>query len=639
MRRLILGTAGHIDHGKTALVHALTGVDTDRLPEEKRRGITIDLGFANLTFGDGIEIGIVDVPGHEAFIRNMLAGATGIDVGLLVVAADEGVMPQTREHHAILALLGVRGLVVALTKSDLAEPEWRDLVTDDVNGLLGPGPFAGCPIVAVSARTGEGLDVLRDALAAAAGRVALRDERDLFRLPIDRVFTVRGTGTVITGTVWSGEIERDAQVRILPADQIVRVRAIQSHGSDRERAAAGQRAALALAGTPRTTLKRGDVLVAGDAWEAGPIVTVRLHVLRDAPPVRPGQRVRFHVGTTEAVGRVVPFRPGPLSPGDEAWVQIRLEQPVVARAGDRFVIRSWSPVTTIAGGQIVEPAAPRRRRPGAETTEPLREILTGSPAAAIASAATLAGWTGASVSGLAVRTPHSPRVVEETIERESDGLTRIGATVWAGHVVEDAGQRIMKAVEEHQERHPLSSGATREELRAALPAPAALADWVIHRMVVGGALDADANHIRTAGFNPRLTASQQMAARTIQEVIEVAGFAAPATAELPTDLASRPDLLDLLHYLVRAGALIALTTDRFASPAAIDKAIRLVRDRFAGREPVGPADFRDVFGVSRKYLIPLLEYLDRVGVTARAGDLRQVLSPPQPLQVEPGTLR
>lgn len=340
MRRLILGTAGHIDHGKTALVRALSGIDADRLPEEKRRGITIDLGFAHLTFASGMELGIVDVPGHEAFIKNMLAGATGIDLALVVVAADESVMPQTREHLDILELLGVRAAVIAVTKADLVDDEWLELVVAEVRETVANGPFAEAPIVAVSAHAPRGFDELVAALEQAGEQIVERDGDDLFRLPIDRVFTVRGTGTVVTGTVWSGALEHDQTVRVLPDGAAVRVRGLQAFGQDRQRVAAGERAAVALAGIPRDQITRGDLLTTDDGWQVSPMLTARVRVLPGAPrPLRHRQRVRFHLGTREVLGRVAVLDGEEIEPGNAGWVQLRLETPVVARAGDRFVLR------------------------------------------------------------------------------------------------------------------------------------------------------------------------------------------------------------------------------------------------------------------------------------------------------------
>ncbi|MCY7380437.1 MAG: selenocysteine-specific translation elongation factor, partial [Gemmatimonadaceae bacterium] len=397
---MILGTAGHIDHGKTTLVRALTGVDTDRLPEEKRRGITIDLGFAPLVL-DGIgTLGVVDVPGHEAFVRTMVAGATGIDLALLVVAADEGVMPQTREHLSILSLLGVQSGVVALTKSDLVDAEWLALVEEDVRATLGATSLANASLVPVSATTGAGLDALRGALAEAAREGPSRATDDIFRLPIDRAFTVKGTGTVVTGTVWSGALGRDATVRLLPADVLVRVRALHSYGHAVEQVQAGDRAAVALASVDLAHVARGAVLVQGSAWRSSRVLRADVALLADAPrALGPRSRVRLHLGTSEASARLVGAG-GALAPGAGAAARVVLDAPIVARAGDRFVLRSASPVATMGGGVVLDPLAPLRAR--AWPAEPR------SPEVLLARVVAESGAIGVSVAELPVRLGVSP---------------------------------------------------------------------------------------------------------------------------------------------------------------------------------------------------------------------------------------
>src|SRR5689334_1399008 len=372
---MILGTAGHIDHGKTSLVRALTGVDTDRLPEEKRRGITIDLGFAPLEL-DGVgTLGVVDVPGHEAFVRTMVAGATGIDLALLVVAADEGVMPQTREHLAILRLLGVRAGVVALTKADLVDDEWLALVRDDVAAAVADGPLAEAPIVAVSSLTGQGIDELRAALAAAARRVPGRATEDLFRMPIDRAFTIRGTGTVVTGTVWSGMLRRDATLRLFPSGDTVRVRSLQAHGHAVDRIHAGERAAIALAGVELARVGRGAVLVAGDAWRPSTVLRADVALLDDvARPVGPRHQLRLHLGTSEVGARLVATG-GALAPGEHRPARIVVDEPVVARTGDRFVLRGGSPLGTVGGGIVTDPLAPQRARAWVRRADSVADAL------------------------------------------------------------------------------------------------------------------------------------------------------------------------------------------------------------------------------------------------------------------------
>ncbi len=625
MRQLILGTAGHIDHGKTALVQALTGIDTDRLPEEKRRGITIDLGFANLRIEDRCEIGIVDVPGHEGFIRNMLAGATGIDLALLVVAANEGVMPQTREHLAILELLGVRTMIVALTKCDLVDAEWLELARDDVRTLLADTPFATSAIIAVSARTRAGLDELLQHLDRAATTLAGRSDADLFRLPIDRVFTVRGTGTVVTGTVWSGAAERDRVLRILPGNATARVRGIQAHGEERTRATAGQRAALALAGLNRADLKRGDALVEGNGWEAASILTVSLRGLAGALPLRTGQRVRFHLGTAEVMGRFVPFEPGKLEPGQEALAQLRLEEPVVARAGDHFVLRSWSPVTTIAGGRVLEPAARKRKRPDAEVRNRLASILGKGRSQSVEAAVWLAGSSGTPVDRLPVITPWSAADLALLDEAGDGRVRRAGNVVWHEDVIAEARERLILRLTEHHSRQPLSPGLPREELRQAIHAAApAFADFVIASLLGEGRLESDGSTLRLAGFAAVLSDAQEDAARRIVDFVDAAGFSAPSAVDLPAVLSGRADLEDLLHYLQRLGRLTALPDRRFLTPHRLLEAAALARRELARRDGLSPADFRDLYGISRKYLIPLLEHFDRTGVTARSGEQRRL---------------
>src|SRR5690606_17235866 len=441
MERLILGTAGHIDHGKTTLVRALTGTDTDRLPEEKRRGITVDIGFAALDLPDGTHFGVVDVPGHEAFVRNMLAGASGVDVALLVVAADEGVMPQTREHLAILALLDVRALVVALTKTDLVDAEWLELATEDVGTLLEATPWPDAPIIPVAGTTGAGLDELRDALAASAHGSRERRRDDQIRMPNDRVFTVHGTGTIVTGTAWSGTVQRDVHLRLLPADRNVRVRGVQSHGTASEIAGAGERTALALAGLERSDVARGDVLVQGDAWRAADILTVLLTLLPDAPrALEPGDRVRAHLGTDEAMARVTLMGNPRIAPGETLWAQLRLERALVTRARDRVVVRSDSPVVTIGGGVVAEPGAPRRGRLADDDAGRLRDVITGAAEAAIMACAGLHPWQGAERAALPITTGLPPRDVEAALPAMTDVAVSTTRVFTRAAVLDDAAR-------------------------------------------------------------------------------------------------------------------------------------------------------------------------------------------------------
>jgi len=634
-RRLILGTAGHIDHGKTALVRALTGVDTDRLPDEKRRGITIDLGFARLTLPDGLEFGVVDVPGHEAFVRNMVAGAAGVDVALLVVAADEGVMPQTREHLAILELLGVRRLVVALTKAELVEEAWLALVREEVSGVLEGTAHAAAPLAAVSARTGQGLDQLRAHLAAAGAAVRRRDDRDLFRLPVDRAFTVRGTGTVVTGTVWSGTVAADAALQLQPQGRAVRARGAQVHGQERREVTAGERAALALAGVDREAVRRGDTLVAPDAgWRRSSILTVRLAVLADASaPLRQRQRVRLHLGTAEVLARVRLLEGTAIQPGQAAWAQLRLETPVLARGRDRFVLRHYSPVITLGGGVVAEVDAPKRRRLPADVSDHLSALLDGQAEAAVRALVELTGPAGVPVAELAVRTGLPPGAVAGALAADAAtdavtaGVARVGERLVPAAALADAAERILAAVHGWHAARPLHPGVPVETLRPMAPDDAApgLVDAAIGALVLGEKLHQVGPHVRRPEFVPAPTAAQREALDGLRKVYGAAALAPPGTAELAGEPGARPDLEDLLAYLEGAGELVQLRPGLLVDARALQDAVARLRGALPLDEPLAAANFKAPLGLTRKHLIPLLEYMDRIGVTRREGDRRRLL--------------
>ncbi|MGH7483893.1 MAG: selenocysteine-specific translation elongation factor [Longimicrobiales bacterium] len=623
MRSLVIGTAGHIDHGKTALIRALTGTDTDRLPEEKRRGITIDLGFARLGLDDGTVAGIVDVPGHEGFIRTMLAGATGIDLVLLVIAADEGVMPQTREHLAIVELLGVQRGVVAVTKTDLVEPGWLELVLDELRERLVDSAFRDAMVVPVSARTGAGIDVLRSALSTTAATTPEREQSPLFRMPVDRAFTIRGTGTVVTGTVWSGKVAREASVRILPAGIDARVRGVQAHGNAVGEARAGQRAALALAGVARADVRRGDVLVTSPAWRAHAMLTVRMRAIPDTEwLIRPRQRVRVHLGTAEVMARVALLGRDGLRPGDAAFAQLRLERPLVARAGDRFVVRSYSPVTTIGGGVVLEPFARKRRRLDLELERLLRALESAAedPSAARAALGRAAGWRGIDPLEL-------PLLLPARAAADVAPLLEVDGRLYAPEIVEEAIVLVDRAIAAGHARQPLAASIGREELRRTLPGGAhpALADHALDRLLREGAVEPRGGAVARRGWEPRLSEAQRLARERLLSVLRTAGCTPPLVSELRTGLADVEGFDELLALLEADGRIVRLTPELYVERGALDQAIEAVRGTLGARSGLGPSDFRAALPVSRKYLIPLLEHLDRQGVTRREGERRAVL--------------
>jgi selenocysteine-specific elongation factor len=605
---MILGTAGHVDHGKTALVRALTGVDTDRLVEEKRRGITIDIGFAPLRLDDGTTIGVVDVPGHEAFVRNMLAGATGVDLALLVVAADEGVMPQTREHLAILTLLGVRAGVIALTKCDLAEPDWLELVREDVRSVVAGTPLDGAPMIASSVITGEGLDALRSAIRAAADSLPARDAEDLFRLPVDRAFTVRGTGTVVTGTVWSGVLEREATVRLLPGGRSARVRGIESHGAAVTRALPGTRAAIALAGVEVGELHRGTMVVTDAGWRASRTLLAEVALLPDAPrALGPRTVVRFHLGTTETGARIV-CAGGALAPGARKEARVVLDEPVVARAGDRFVLRSTSPVVTIGGGVIGDPApAHRRERPWA--------VRAATPAERLARVLDSASIHGVEIATLPARIGAAPAAAHAILESADSGIRRVGDRLFAEQVLAEQSARLVALVDDHHARAPLDPGAPLQSIRARLGTDPAVTDLVLAELVSAGRLEVHGALVCRAGWAPVLTPAQHAARDALLEALKSAGREPPSVGELESHAGAAT--VPLLRLLEREGAVVQVEGDRFYAASAVEELVAALRIGMTPGREYAPADLRDILGFSRKFLIPFLEFCDRSGVTER----------------------
>ncbi|MGI9629129.1 MAG: selenocysteine-specific translation elongation factor [Longimicrobiales bacterium] len=627
MKRLILGTAGHIDHGKTSLVKALTGTDTDRLAEEKKRGITIELGFAQFNPAADFSFGVVDVPGHEGFIRTMVAGATGMDMVLLIVAADEGVMPQTLEHLAIVRLLGVRALVVALTKADLVEEEWLELVREDVRDLLAGTRFATAPIVPTSVESGEGMRELESALLASVPTTGVRVVDDLVRLPIDRVFTVEGAGTVVTGTLWSGRLKVGDTVRLLPGALEARVRRLQVHGQDVEEALPGQRTAVALTGASirRGLVERGHVLVRDPAWVPSMMLTVGLEALEGTGwTLETGQRVRVHLGTVEVMARLVLFDPGrsaPVFPPDAVprrLAQLRLEAPLVARVGDRFVLRSYSPMTTIAGGVVLEPSPPKRKKL-TEAEEGALQLLGQGGADALLGAAQLAGWQGVEVGAVAVRA--APDV------SPPDGVVEMGSAWFSPSVVAEGEQALLAAVERHHRDKPLDGGIPLEALRGVLPERArrGLADGIIRRLEEAGELEVVGKYARRAGFSRSLTADQSRLKDALTRHYQAAGLSPPARADLPVELGPPAAVDAVLRFMVEEGELSPLGDSYLISTPTLNQAADSVMEVLGGRAELGPAEFREVLPVTRKHLIPILAYFDQVGITLNRDGKRSVV--------------
>ena len=610
---MIIGTAGHIDHGKTALVRALTGVDTDRLPEEKRRGITIDLGFAPLVLAEDLRAGVVDVPGHEAFVRTMLAGATGIDIALLVIAADEGVMPQTREHVDILSLLDVRHGVVALAKADLVEAEWLELVAEDVRALLADTPLEDSPIIPTSAVTGAGLDQLRATLATILRSIPARQTDDVFRMPIDRAFTVRGAGTVVTGTIWSGHVEPDAMLTLLPLGRPARVRTVQVHGAATTRATAGSRTALALAGVDLEHAGRGAVLVGDSHWPTTSRMRVDVALLdRASRPIRPREHVRLHVGTSDVGARIVAAG-GPISPGESRAARAILDEPVVVRAGDRFVLRAASPPVTIGGGIVRDPAPPYRR------VRPWPPGLV-APADRLKAMLSEGGLAGVSASALPFRLGAFDGSLGDLLS--DAGAERIGDRLIARDILAGATQQLVDRVRDYLDKRPLEAGVQQSHLRARLGASDGVFDDVLRRAIVSGSVALSEGLVATPGWAPQLDVRHLATRNAVLAQLRKGAREPPSTQELAAEHgASVVALLRILegeHLVTSVEPLGA----RYYESQCLNQLVQEMQAAMAGGAEYSPAALRDVLKMSRKYLIPFLEYCDRVGITERQGSGR-----------------
>jgi selenocysteine-specific elongation factor len=612
---MIIGTAGHIDHGKSSLVTALTGRPMDRLAEERRREITIELNFAPLEIGSGRIAGIVDVPGHEDFIRTMVAGASGIDLALLVIAADEGVMPQTLEHLLILEQLGLQRGIPVITKIDLVEADWLQLIILDVSERLRASPIAFDEPLAVSARTGEGIDGLRERLAAHAKLLDERPPGDAFRMPIDRVFSLSGVGTVVTGTAWSGRVAVGDSVLSLPSGRRGRIRSLESYGRAVNRSEPGARIAVGIAGIERTALARGAVLLTdGLPWAAASALDVEITLdPRAQRALSARTRVRLLLGTTEVMARVLPR--SPVEPGGRGMARLRLETPLVARARDRFVLRSFSPVTTIGGGRILDPLPPRRTGvwpPGLasnDVAERFRSMLQRRPA-------------GIDRSLLAILLGVPEGTAQEVAFREAG--TRLLGNLWVTtSAVEEVGLRALAVLRDYHRQHTGDRGMPLETLRHALRSREVIIEAALDDFVRAGRLRRQEGVVSLAGFVPRVAGGDAELDRIVKILAE-ANLAPPSVAELERFTGQR-DLHPLLRLAAARGRVEAVERDRYYAREALDQFTGVLNDM--GRQgPIVPAAVRDRLGISRKYLIPLLEWADGRGITVREGEGRRLRS-------------
>lgn len=628
----VVGTAGHIDHGKSALVRALTGTDPDRLEEEKRRGMTIDLGFAHFDLPRGRRVGLVDVPGHERLIKNMLAGAAGVDLVLLVIAADEGVMPQTREHLDILRFLRVSRGIVVLNKMDVvSDAEWVALLREDIAALCAGTFLEGAPIVPVSARTGAGISDLVAAIDRALLEISPRDAEAPARLPVDRSFTMAGFGTVVTGTLWTGRIRAGDVLELLPPGREVRVRQVQSHGAVVEEARAGQRVALNLAGIAKDEVVRGNVLASPGRFQPSRVLDVRLSLLPGAPPLAHHGRVRLYVGADEVIGRLRLLDRDRLAPGQTAVAQLRLEKPTVAARGDPFVVRRYSPMVTIGGGEVITAVAALRRR-GAETVQALTAHEASGFDAQVLTAIRTAGTVGTTPEALArqVEAARDRVTAQVTALVGAEQVIQVRGRLFAREVAEQIRGGVLRTLAAHHIAVPWRIGMPRDDLKSRVftAGDDRLYGQILDDLAAGGQIAFHGEFVRQAGFTPVRTPAESAAARAIEDAYRRGRYTPPGADEALAAVADRALAERMFQALVDEGMLVNVGGDVVFHRDVLAEIEARVVAHITQHGEITVAALRDQLGSSRKFTLTVLEYFDTRHVTRRVGDRRVLVKPP-----------
>jgi selenocysteine-specific elongation factor len=633
MKSIILGTAGHIDHGKTALVKALTGIDADRLEEEKRRGITIDLGFAHLELaapsGERVRLGFIDVPGHERFVRNMLAGVGGIDLVLMVIAADESIKPQTREHFEICRLLSIPRGITVITKSDMVDEDTLSVVRMEIEDFV-RGSFLDCsrsPVVAVSALKGTGLDELKREIVRLAADVPARDTEALFRLPIDRVFTMKGFGAVVTGTLIAGKVKKEEEVEIFPSRKRARVRGVQVHGSTSEQAIAGQRTALNLAGVQMEELSRGMTLAAPGAFEPTQKFEVQISLLKDAKPLKNRARVHFHAFTSETIAEVALHGINELKPGASAFAQLRTAEPLLLLPGDRAILRQFSPVITI-GGAVVLDAFPLSRQKQDAVQRFLQTLSSGNRQDALLARIARRGHEGLSLAAAVRETGLKQSVLQPMVGVlvQQKQIIQVGEFLLSSDALQKTRDKLIAALEAFHKANPLVGGISKEELREKLGLHQTVMEAMLAQLTRDKKAEVAGEQVRLSGRGVELKDEEAKAKAQIEKAFADAGLKVPLMKEvldkLPVDKARAQKLVTLL---LRDRVLIKLADDLVFHQTALEGLRQLMATQKAKTQKIDVATFKDLLGVTRKYAIPLLEYLDQQRITRRVGDERIIL--------------
>ncbi|MBU4563776.1 MAG: selenocysteine-specific translation elongation factor [Desulfarculus sp.] len=629
MKQIVLGTAGHIDHGKTTLIKALTGIETDRLKEEKARGITIELGFAYLDLPGGERLGIVDVPGHEKFVKNMVAGAAGIDLVALVIAADEGVMPQTREHLDICKLLGVGHGLVVLTKIDMVDEEWLDLVTEDVAEYVEGTFLEDAPIIPVSGVSGQGIPELKDALAELVAGLDEQPAEGPFRLPVDRVFTMKGFGTVITGTATGGQIAIGQEVSIYPRGVTAKVRGLQVHNEEVTQARRGQRTAINLQGLEKAGVERGDVLATPGSLEPSLWLDLEVNALADmARPLKHRAPIRLHTGSAEVLGRVLWLDRDELLPGGTALGQVRLESPVAVMAGDRYVLRSYSPVHTIAGGVVLHPHPGRHKRNRPEIMADLKTLVKGEARDKVAVHARLAGEGGLSPADLPRLVPMSPKALDNLVgdmlsKQELVRFDKEGGRMIAAPVQQELMDQALELLTTYHQANPLKPGMPREELRRRLISSEdpKLFAHLMRKLEGGQAVVAEKDLLRLPGHQVQLAGADKALRERIEKAYAEGGLAPPNLKDVIGG-DNPAQAKQVLAVLVDEGVLVKVKQELYYDAQSLADIKKRLVEFLEANEKIEASQFKEMTGLSRKYIIPLLEHFDSTMLTMRVGDHR-----------------
>ena len=635
MQNVIVGTAGHVDHGKTCLIKALSGIDTDRLKEEKKRGITIELGFANLIDTDGVHIGIIDVPGHEKFVKNMLAGIGGIDLVLLVIALDEGVMPQTVEHFEILKMLQIRQGIVVLTKSDTVDSDWADMVEEDVRELIKGSFLEQAELIRVSSYTGENIDVLRQKIVAMAKQAGKRrEEKELFRLPIDRVFTMEGFGTVVTGTLIEGMCEAGEEVMVYPQERLLKIRGVQSHGQKEEKACAGQRTAINLAGIKKEELSRGEVLAYPGSLVNSTMVDATLRLFDSTQrKLKNGDRVHLSYGSAQAIGKVILLDCDVVEAGQEALVQLRFDDPICVKRNDKFIIRFYSPVETFGGGTVLNPAADKHKRGQEDVIESLKLKKTGTDMEILEQmvneesrrfpeAEDLAAWMDLTVS--------EAEQMLDTL-RNKKKILHLNDGSFVGKAYWEKVSELANQVLAHFHReNPIVEGMDREELKSRLAERMHLksgkkAEALIAELEKRKVITIQGSVVSVAGFTVSYSDEASQMMTDMENIYKKAGIEVPSTDELVGAYKDRKQARQVLSELTKKGILVKAGTGVLMHKEHWDRALNILREHLAANPQITLGEFRDLCGTSRKYAVQLLEFMDKKKITKMVGDKRVLI--------------